>query len=78
MRLEQSFQALTKLQERARELMREGFVCLVAENQCGCWIGDSLFLTKSHPQYTPTADSFPLYTGEAPSDFDPKSIYRVN
>lgn len=67
------FDTISALQDRARELLADGFVVLQAVGQCGHWIGYSAFRPK---QAEGTGRFLLLFTDRASStEADPLAIY---
>jgi len=74
MPFEESFETVSALQERARELLREGYTVLVLEAACGHWAGYSAFRVVGDEE-----ESLKLVLTEpAGEGADPLAIYRLD
>lgn len=68
--LMEHFDTAQDLQDRARVLMHEGYVVLVAQGHCGHWIGYTAFKSDGSMGYRL------LWTkGADMTNVDPKAIY---
>ncbi len=75
----EEFSTVSEITMRARELMGQKYIVIVAESEDGSWTGYSAFRSLDEQKRTGLPeDSLQLVmSGAVPASFDPKEIYLL-
>lgn len=73
----EEFSTVSEIAGRARELMGQKYIVLVAESGDGTWTGYSAFRSLDEQKRTglPEDSRQLVMSGAAPASFDPREIY---
>jgi hypothetical protein len=73
----EEFSTVSEIVARARELMGQKYIVLVAESEAGAWTGYSAFRSIREQKRTglPEDSRQLVMAGPVPDPFDPKEIY---